>query len=256
MAKIFGKLLHYLARGLSSVFNLLINLMNAIVMTFEGIRQLFVAVFIFGCSAFFFFPFLLIALPMEIWILLFVIIIIPILGPKFISFIRYANYTLTEWLFDKSESLITGKKVGYDSIYDYSNKYKEDAEKERIRKAKEEARAREEEMNRRFEEFFGGFSFGNFQDANWQNSYGQNSYSNMAYDVGFKEKFEKACDTLGLDYNTDIYQVKLNYRKLAKKYHPDINKEEGAKEKFQEINDAYAFLTEENINRYNKSFRG
>ena len=54
--------------------------------------------------------------------------------------------------------------------------------------------------------------------------------------------------------NTDIYDVKLAYRKLAKKYHPDLNKEPGAKEKFQEINDAYEFLSEENIKKYKNNY--
>ena len=44
------------------------------------------------------------------------------------------------------------------------------------------------------------------------------------------------------------------YRKLAKKYHPDLNKEPGAKEKFQEINDAYEFLSEENIKKYKNNY--
>src|SRR5699024_9532606 len=35
------------------------------------------------------------------------------------------------------------------------------------------------------------------------------------------------------------------YRKLSKKYHPDINHEEGAEEKFKEVNDAYDILGDE-----------
>ena len=77
----------------------------------------------------------------------------------------------------------------------------------------------------------------------------------MTNDLGFKEKYEKACSVLGVDYQTDIYEVKLNYRKLAKKYHPDVNKDPGATEKFQEVNDAYEFLTEENINKYKTNYR-
>ena len=255
MGKFFGKILHVLATILGSIFNLLINIMNVITMTFEGIRQSLMLILVFGCSTFFFFPVLALAIPRKWWTVIFIILIIPILGPKFISMLKYGNYTLTEWMYDRADSLMTGRKVGYDSISDYSNKYKFEREEERRRAAEEAARARQEEMNRRFEEMFRGFSYTNMNQGNW-NSYNTNSsYSNMTNDLGFKEKYEKACKVLGVDYQTDIYEVKLNYRKLAKKYHPDINKDPGATEKFQEVNDAYEFLTEENINKYKTNYR-
>ena len=71
----------------------------------------------------------------------------------------------------------------------------------------------------------------------------------------FVKTYEGHCDTLGVGYNADKYEIKLNYRKLAKKYHPDINKDPNATEKFQEVNDAYEFLTEENINKYKTNYR-
>ena len=36
--------------------------------------------------------------------------------------------------------------------------------------------------------------------------------------------------------------IKLNFRRLAKEYHPDKNKEPGAEDKFKDINEAYAVL--------------
>ena len=56
-------------------------------------------------------------------------------------------------------------------------------------------------------------------------------------------------------YDIDFYQVKLQYRKLAKKYHPDLNRDTDTTGKFQEINSAFEFLTEENIRRYNQMKR-
>ena len=35
------------------------------------------------------------------------------------------------------------------------------------------------------------------------------------------------------------------YRQAARKWHPDVNQEEGAKEKFQQINEAYQILSDE-----------
>lgn len=40
-------------------------------------------------------------------------------------------------------------------------------------------------------------------------------------------------------------EIKKAYRKLARKYHPDLNKENGAEDKFKEINEAYDILGDE-----------
>jgi len=51
-------------------------------------------------------------------------------------------------------------------------------------------------------------------------------------------------DILGLDKNASPEDIKSAYRKLAKKYHPDINREDGAAEKFKEVNEAYECLSD------------
>lgn len=51
-------------------------------------------------------------------------------------------------------------------------------------------------------------------------------------------------EVLGIDKNASSDDIKKSYRKLAKKYHPDINKEAGAEEKFKEINEAYEVLSD------------
>ena len=48
--------------------------------------------------------------------------------------------------------------------------------------------------------------------------------------------------TLGVEKSATREQVKKAYKKLAKKYHPDINKEDGASDKFKEINEAASIL--------------
>ena len=52
-------------------------------------------------------------------------------------------------------------------------------------------------------------------------------------------------EVLGLSKGASQDEIKRAYRQLAKKYHPDINKEPGAEEKFKEINEAYDTLSDE-----------
>ena len=52
-------------------------------------------------------------------------------------------------------------------------------------------------------------------------------------------------EILGVPRNASADDLKAAYRKLAKQYHPDINKATGAEEQFKEINEAYAVLSDE-----------
>jgi len=52
-------------------------------------------------------------------------------------------------------------------------------------------------------------------------------------------------ETLGVSKSATDAEIKSAFRKLAKQYHPDINKEEGAAEKFKEIGEAYSVLSDE-----------
>jgi len=52
-------------------------------------------------------------------------------------------------------------------------------------------------------------------------------------------------DTLGVSENASKDEIKKAYRRLARKYHPDVNKEKGAEEKFKEINAAYEILKDD-----------
>ncbi|MCI6819446.1 MAG: DnaJ domain-containing protein, partial [Campylobacter sp.] len=52
-------------------------------------------------------------------------------------------------------------------------------------------------------------------------------------------------ETLGIAKGASNDEIKKAYRKLAKEYHPDINKSPEAEEKFKEINAAYEILSDE-----------
>ena len=45
-------------------------------------------------------------------------------------------------------------------------------------------------------------------------------------------------EVLGIAKTASKDEIKKAYRKLSKKYHPDLNKEPGAEEKFKEIAEA------------------
>lgn len=58
---------------------------------------------------------------------------------------------------------------------------------------------------------------------------------------------------LGIDRNATKEDIKKAYKKLAKKYHPDLNKSTDATEKFKEINEAAAVLGDDSKRgQYNK----
>jgi curved DNA-binding protein len=55
-------------------------------------------------------------------------------------------------------------------------------------------------------------------------------------------KYKDYYKILGVERNAGEDEIKKAYRKLARKYHPDVSKETDAKEKFQEVSEAYETL--------------
>lgn len=51
---------------------------------------------------------------------------------------------------------------------------------------------------------------------------------------------------LGVARDASADEIKSAYRKLARQYHPDVNKDPGAEDKFKEIGEAYSILSDEN----------
>ena len=67
--------------------------------------------------------------------------------------------------------------------------------------------------------------------------------------VAFQDYYE----ALGVSRDASEEEIRRAYRQLARKYHPDVNKEPGAEDRFKEISEAYEVLRDpEKRERYNR----
>ena len=57
-------------------------------------------------------------------------------------------------------------------------------------------------------------------------------------------KYKDYYKTLGVARDAKVEDIKKAYRRLARKYHPDVSKETGAEEKFKEVNEANEVLSD------------
>lgn len=55
-------------------------------------------------------------------------------------------------------------------------------------------------------------------------------------------EFKDYYATLGVEPSAGDAEIKGAYRRLARKYHPDVSKEAGAEDKFKAVNEAYEAL--------------
>lgn len=63
--------------------------------------------------------------------------------------------------------------------------------------------------------------------------------------MNFKLSKRDYYDVLGLDKGASKEEIRKAYRKLARKYHPDVNKADDAEDKFKEAKEAYEVLSNE-----------
>lgn len=265
-----GTLVHGLAVVLDSIFEGITAVLETVVILTEtlraGVLQLLVAG---GCLLFFLLlnpvGWLFLMQP-EVLLFLFVIFVVPMLGRSFISLLKYGEYVTTEYLHDYGDYLQSGKNRSFRSFGEYGRNYvrMEQEKAERAQRARREAEQRmweerfrawyqhQQQQQSRYGNPYGGYQRGPYGPYG---SAGQAPpYSNPYED--FVQKYEKAAAILGVPADTDEYQVKLAYRKLAKQLHPDVNKAPDATRKFQELSDAYDFLSKENIERYRSIKKG
>lgn len=238
MNNIYSKILKILSKISGSTFDILIISSSFFLEIGKAFRNLIIfPIIILLLILFSVFPFLSILLftrmGIFLMIMLSIALILPLFSRKILNLSIKYKYVLVNYFKEKSKDIKNGnkhtKKVSY-----YSNEYDKKIEEEILR--------RQREQQKQYEEFFRNFSYGTYNNSQ--------NYNNMYINNDFKQNYEKNCDILGVSYMANIDEIKSRFRKLAKKYHPDINKDLDSIEKFKKIKEAYEFLSEENINRY------
>jgi curved DNA-binding protein len=61
-------------------------------------------------------------------------------------------------------------------------------------------------------------------------------------------------DALGVGRDASAEEIQRSYRKLARTYHPDVNKDPGAEDRFKEISEAYDVLSDPELRRRYDAF--
>lgn len=249
MRKVLGNFYKGVGRVLEIITEILIVVLDLVIGLIDNVRKLF-AVFGLLIILGLIFPFLGIILLMNryVQIALLVFFVVPVLGKGLINFLRYSQYVITEYFYDKSEYYLTGKSQRFTGLGGYSADYwrkKEEAQRR-------ESQRRAYEQQKMWEEMFRNYYEQASRNSNYGGQYTNNSGNFYNPTNDFITKYKESCRILGIEPTTDKYAIKLAYRKMAKKYHPDINKSPDATEKFQKINEANEFLSEANIDRYEK----
>lgn len=256
MNKIWASILDMTASVVDFFYKIISIIVAFVVESSDIVRSLILPFVLMAGAGMFLFPPLLLILfsPIGLVFLLIVVLVFSasFLGRALLNSLIKKNYTRVEYLRYKA-SYYRGEKTvdrDYESFETEYDRKKQQEFEEELRKEEERRRqrqrAQEEQWRKIFEEAFGGYQGGRGYQGGYQQGQqgGYNPFSN------FKKQYEDACDVLGVPYSSDYQSIKSKYRQLAKKYHPDLSKETNADEMFKKINNAFDFLSEENVNRY------
>lgn len=257
MNKLYGNFFKYVGTAIDYVLEFFITVFSMLTELFRSFRSMLLSLLFFGGCLFFF----IFLIPLSFssrggtnWGgILLLILIFPVIGSFAVSRLKYLQYMVTEFFYERADYYLLGKDITYETMGDYGRRYQRKIEEERRRQEEARARMEEELFRQRFEAFFNQANYYGPGAGDYGGAYNQGGYQG-AYDGGFKEKYEAATERLGVDVNADKYEIRLAYKKLAKKYHPDLNPDKDTTQIFQEINAANDFLNDENIARYKSMY--
>lgn len=253
-----GTILSAIASFVDFSYQIIEKVIKFIVNSADAIKSIFLPLIIFIVIGMFIFPPLALLLFTELGSILFIVFIlllfISILGKAFLNWFKKIKYAQIKYLKDlaryKKEKSNPNKSYSfYKDDYDriQREKFEEDLRREAEARRKRQ-QAQEEQWRRFFEENFGGY--GGSYDGNFGGQGGSYNRNQGSPFTSFKQQYENACDVLGVQYSSDFQTIKSKYRQLAKKYHPDLSTEKNAEEMFKKVNNAFDFLSEENVRRY------
>ncbi|WP_311488146.1 DnaJ domain-containing protein [uncultured Helcococcus sp.] len=257
MKNIWGKIVYYFTKALEFIYDLVEKILEVIINAADSIRLFIIPIVLFFVIGIVTIPLLLLLVftgpGAFLLIATIVVFSISILGRSVLNSFRKVKYVQINFLYDYARYEMEGG-VENKSYQFYKDKYDEIQRQkfeEELRREEERRRERQRQQEKQWREFFeqnfGGYSSSQGGYGGYQ---GSSSQGRPGAFVGFKQKYEEACDVLGVPYDADFSTIKAAYRKLAKKYHPDISKERHAEEMFKKVNNAFDFLSEENVRRY------
>ncbi len=254
--KILGKILYIITKVLEGIYTMTIRLLETVILLTKGVSKgLFLILSMGGCLFFIIFAIPLglrmLTDPYALGIILF-LLFFPVLGGKFLNRLKKQKFLFTSFLFNLSNHLIEPKEYSYKSFSAYKQSYEQaekDYRKEQERRYYEQQQQKQRAWNEQFNQWQnqgaggGRYYYRTGSGGHWSHQ-GGSSQSFGGAQGNYQKKYKESLDLLEVSEGVDDKQLKMAYRKKAKKYHPDINKNPNATQKFQEINDAYNFLSE------------